>query len=201
MMSASLPIRAADESSTLEAEKAKLSAAVAKFDEHLSTFVSSQNKSSTALTLTLGQITTGYELAAANSDADTRDNKFAKAVEQLILANVHEEPVDPGLGPFRKKMTKMKDGTKGWIQKTGTFMGRLLPLAIVACGLTASLGDVCPMEKKKSCDRSILTRTTGHCNGVSSEGSCEWCRNSSASKLTRRLLSWTWSSIAREIFT
>jgi hypothetical protein len=186
-MSASLPIRAVDESSTLEAENAKLSAAVAKFDEHLSTFVSSQNKSSTALALTLEQITASYELAAANSDADKRDNKFAKAVEQLILANVHE-PIDPGLGPFRKKMTKMKDGAKGWIQKTGTFMGRMLPLAIVACGLTASLGDVCPMEKRKPCDRSILTRTTGHCNGVPSEGSCEWYRNSSASKLTRRLL-------------
>jgi hypothetical protein len=150
MMSTSLPIRSADESSTLEAEKAKLSAAVAKFEEHLSTFARSQDKSSTAPALTLKQITASYQLTAANADTDTRDDKFGKAVEQLILANVQEEPVSSGLGSFSKKTKKVKDGTKRWIEKTGTFMGKMLPLAVVACGMTAAVGDVSPIERNDS---------------------------------------------------
>ena len=81
MMSTSLSIRSADESFTLEVKKAKLFAAVAKFDEYLSTFARSQDKSSTLSALTLEQITASYQLTAANADTDLRDDKFGKTVE------------------------------------------------------------------------------------------------------------------------
>jgi hypothetical protein len=45
-----------------------------------------------------------------------------------------------------------------------------------------------------------LSRTIGNCNGVSSKGSCEWRRNSPASKRAHSLLPWPCFSTACKNF-
>jgi hypothetical protein len=91
--------------------------------------------------ITLEEISVSYELTASNADADLRADEFGQAVEQLILNSVGEEEPEPET-VFGKRTKKVKDGARKWIAKTGVFVGKMLPLATIACGVVASASDV-----------------------------------------------------------
>jgi len=92
--------------------------------------VAPKGKSSPIPNITLQQIASTYEVTATNSDVSQRENNFGKAVEQLLLASVQEEA-----------LPKTELRKKAQARKVGDFVGKLLPLAIFACGVTSTLGD------------------------------------------------------------
>jgi hypothetical protein len=123
----------------IDAAKARLNTAVQKFEESYSSWVGPKGKSSPILNVTLQQVASSYEVTATNSDVSQRGDNFGKAVEQLLLASVGEESLLKT--ELRKKTKVAKDSINKGISKVGDFAGKLLPLAIVACGFTATLGE------------------------------------------------------------
>jgi pentatricopeptide repeat protein len=123
----------------IEAAKARLDAAVKKFEESYSALVAPKGKSSPIPNITLQQIASSYEVTATNNDVSQRGDNFGKAVEQLLLASVQEEPLPKT--ELRKKTQAAKDSFSKGVSKVGDFVGKLLPLAIFACGVTSTLGD------------------------------------------------------------
>jgi tetratricopeptide (TPR) repeat protein len=127
----------------IEAAKARLDAAVKKFEESYSALVAPKGKSSPIPNITLQQIASSYEVTATNNDVSQRGDNFGKAVEQLLLASVQEEPLPKT--ELRKKTQAAKDSFSKGVSKVGDFVGKLLPLAIFACGVTSTLGDASPV--------------------------------------------------------
>jgi len=101
-----------------------------------------KGKPSSIPSITLQQILSTYELTATNNDISQRGDNFGKAVEQLLLASVQEEPLPKT--EFSKKAQAAKDSFGKVVSKVGDFVGKLLPLATFACGVTSTLGDASP---------------------------------------------------------
>ena len=89
------------ESTTLEAERAKLTAVVERFEKHYSTYASKIRKSAQVPSLMLSQTAISYELSATNMDIDVCGEKFGTALQEIFLANTQCDS-RPGLDHSRK---------------------------------------------------------------------------------------------------
>ncbi|KAH8756905.1 hypothetical protein BGZ57DRAFT_996960 [Hyaloscypha finlandica] len=135
----SLVTSSGHDAAPIGAAKARLDAAVKEFEESYSALLAPKGKSSPIPNITLQQIACSYEVTAANNDVSQRGDNFGRAVEQLLLASVGEEPLPST--ELRKKVKAAKDSFSKCVSKVGDFIGKLLPLAIFACGVTATVGD------------------------------------------------------------
>lgn len=89
--------------------------------------------------LTLEQLTGTYELTAINANVVSSGDDLGRIVERLLVSSIDGDVSQKREGG---RLQKTKDLARERMTKVGDFVGKLLPLANVALGVAAAVGDV-----------------------------------------------------------
>jgi hypothetical protein len=89
--------------------------------------------------LTLEQLTGTYELTAINANVVSSGDDLGRVVERLLVSSIDSDVSQKREGG---RLQRTKDLARERMTKVGDFVGKLLPLANVALGVAAAVGDV-----------------------------------------------------------